>query len=355
MNQRPLIALAIGDAAGIGPELVAKVLAEPELPDADILVVGDPRVFGTLPASVPAPDLPRLDPGAPRWPDGTAAILDLAHHDAATPIGRASRQGGAFALANFDAALALAAAGVVDAVAFAPFNKEAMRLAEPRYVDEIAHVQRRLDADVEGAEFNVLDEVWNARVTSHVPLAEVAGLITGERIGRAIRLTDATMRGTGHEAPRIAVAALNPHAGDGGNFGTEEIEVIGPAVEAARAEGYAVAGPIPSDTVYVRALKGEFDAVLTMYHDQGQVAVKLIGFDRGVTLIGGFPFPITTPAHGTAYDIAGRGVASTGAMRRALQLAHRLVLHATPTVPPREPRLARLAQALDGALVPASA
>jgi 4-hydroxythreonine-4-phosphate dehydrogenase len=137
------------------------------------------------------------------------------------------------------------------------------------------------------------------------------------------------MRGAGYDAPRIAVAALNPHAGDGGNFGREEIDVIEPAVKEAAAH-YAVTGPVPSDTVYVRALKGEFDAVLTMYHDQGQIAMKLIGFDRGVTLIGGFPFIVATPAHGTAYDIAGKGVANPGATVRALQLAAGLARRANP-------------------------
>ena len=129
------------------------------------------------------------------------------------------------------------------------------------------------------------------------------------------------MRRAGFAEPRIAVAGLNPHAGDGGNFGREEIDVIEPAVMAGRAEGIAAEGPFPADTVFLRAKNGAFDAVLTMYHDQGQIAMKLMGFDRGVTILGGFPFPICTPAHGTAYDIAGQGVASVGASRAALLLA----------------------------------
>ncbi len=132
------------------------------------------------------------------------------------------------------------------------------------------------------------------------------------------------MRDAGIAAPRIAVAGLNPHAGDGGNFGREEIDVIGPAVEDARRNGADVQGPFPPDTVFVRARNGAFDAVVTMYHDQGQIAMKLMGFDRGVTLMGGFPFPICTPAHGTAYDIAGKGIAHIGATRAAVLLAARL-------------------------------
>jgi 4-hydroxythreonine-4-phosphate dehydrogenase len=175
--------------------------------------------------------------------------------------------------------------------------------------------------DGPASEFNVLDGLWNARVTSHISLAEVASHITRERVLRALRLTDASMRTAGFERPRIAVAGLNPHAGDGGNFGREEIEAIGPAVEEAISDGIATEGPFPADTVFLRARSGAFDAVLTMYHDQGQIAMKLMGFDRGVTLLGGFPFPICTPAHGTAYDIAGKGVAGVGAARAAILLA----------------------------------
>lgn len=170
----------------------------------------------------------------------------------------------------------------------------------------------------------MLEGLWNARVTSHVPLKDVAALLTKERILENLRLTNTALRASGLAHPRIAVAALNPHAGDGGNFGREEIDIIAPAVEAARQEKIGCDGPFPADTVFVRARRGDFHAVLTMFHDQGQIAMKLIGFDAGVTLMGGFPFPICTAAHGTAYDIAGRGVANPGAMRNALLLAARM-------------------------------
>ena len=125
--------------------------------------------------------------------------------------------------------------------------------------------------------------------------------------------------------PRIAVAALNPHAGDGGNFGTEEIDTIGPAVTSLQQKGFPVQGPFPADTVFVRTTRGDFDAVVTMYHDQGQIALKLLGFDRGVTVLGGLPIPITTPAHGTAFDIAGKGVASVDALKEAWNLLTNMV------------------------------
>ncbi|MGY4370360.1 4-hydroxy-L-threonine phosphate dehydrogenase PdxA [Bradyrhizobium sp. LB1.3] len=169
----------------------------------------------------------------------------------------------------------------------------------PEYDDEIAFSAEVVGLKTPASEFNVLDRIWNARVTSHIPLKDVAARLSSERIHRALKLTDSCMRNAGFARPRIAVAGLNPHAGDGGNFGREEIDVIAPVVAAGQRDGIAVEGPFPADTVFLRAKGGAFDAVLTMYHDQGQIAMKLMGFDRGVTLLGGFPFPICTPAHGT--------------------------------------------------------
>ncbi len=170
----------------------------------------------------------------------------------------------------------------------------------------------------------MLDRLWNARVTSHVPLRAVADLLSPERIVARLQLTDATMRAAGVASPRIAVAALNPHAGEGGAFGTEDDAVIAPAVAEAKARGLDVQGPFPSDTVFLRARDGQFDAVLTMYHDQGQIAIKLLGFESGVTLLGGLRVPITTPAHGTAYDIAGAGKANLAPLSNAVFLAFSL-------------------------------
>ncbi|UUX49300.1 4-hydroxythreonine-4-phosphate dehydrogenase PdxA [Nisaea acidiphila] len=323
MAHRPLIALALGDPAGIGNEVAVRALSDAETFEAaDWLIVGDRRLWALGEEQAGAAcAIADFDPG--RFE--RVAFLDLAHAElGAVTVGQSSVACGTVALQNFRTALRLAADGMADAVCFTPFNKQSMRLGDPDYVDEIGFIQRSIETEVAGSEFNVLDEVWNARVTSHVPLAKVAELITPERIERSIRLTHETMQAAGFPNPRIGVAALNPHAGDGGNFGTEDKEIIAPAVRAAAQKQYRVSGPIPSDTVYVRALKGEFDAVLTMYHDQGQIAIKLIGFDRGVTLIGGYPFWIATPAHGTAYDIAGKGIADPGATIAAFRLAARL-------------------------------
>ncbi|WP_375309169.1 4-hydroxythreonine-4-phosphate dehydrogenase PdxA [Bradyrhizobium sp. A5] len=325
MIAKPLIALAMGDPAGISPELTAKLVAQDDVrARCRLVVIGDRRIFdeGAQVAGV-KPHLTVVEQGADlRAVQDDALFVDLGHLDPAqVERGVASLAGGQFALANYRHALELGRDSRVDAVCFTPFNKQAMRLARAEYDDEIAFSAEVVGLKTPASEFNVLDRLWNARVTSHIPLKDVAGRLSGERIHRALELTDACMRNAGFARPRIAVAGLNPHAGDGGNFGREEIDVIAPVVAAGQREGIAAEGPFPADTVFLRAKSGAFDAVLTMYHDQGQIAMKLMGFDRGVTLLGGFPFPICTPAHGTAYDIAGQGIASIGASRAAILLA----------------------------------
>ena len=308
--KKPVIALAIGDPAGISPELTAKVVALKEVREAArVVVVGDRRIFddGARIAGIEVPDV---------------EFQDLKHQNPSTiKRGVAAKAGGESALNNYRTALRMVADGKADAACFTPFNKQAMRMAEPTYDDEILFTSNVLGFKGLATEFNVLEGLWNARVTSHIPLAEVSVNLSIEKIVAALGLTATALRAAGFNPPRIGVAALNPHAGDGGNFGREEIDIIEPAVRKAKAQGLPADGPYPADTVFVRAKAGQFDAVLTMYHDQGQIAMKLLGFDRGVTLLGGYPFPICTPAHGTAYDIAGKGVANVGAMRNAFVLA----------------------------------
>jgi len=303
----------MGDPAGISPELTAKVLALKEVRDAArVVVLGDRRIFEDG-ARIAGAEIPEVE------------FQHLKHADPSTiRRGVAAKAGGESALANYRTALRMVADGKADAVCFTPFNKQAMRMAEPTYDDEILFTSNVLGFKGLATEFNVLEGLWNARVTSHIPLAEVSVNLSIEKIVAALGLTATALRAAGFNPPRIGVAALNPHAGDGGNFGREEIDIIEPAVRKAKAQGLPADGPYPADTVFVRAKAGQFDAVLTMYHDQGQIAMKLLGFDRGVTLLGGYPFPICTPAHGTAYDIAGKGVANVGAARAALLLAARM-------------------------------
>ena len=331
---KPLVAFAMGDPAGISSEIAARLLHSAKIrAAADIVAFGDVRVLeaGAKVAGL-ALDVDFVS-NIDKVPDRSTrpVLVDLASLDPNDiKIGQVSQRGGAFAIENFRTALRYAAEGKAAAVFFTPFNKKAMRLAHASYDDEITFVRETLDHVGAASEFNVLDNLWNARVTSHIPLSKVAGAISEESILRSLTLTNASMLGAGFTRPRIAVAALNPHAGDGGNFGREEIDVIEPAVRVAAANGLAVEGPFPADTVFLRARNGQFDAVLTMYHDQGQIAMKLMGFDRGSTLIGGFPFSICTPAHGTAYDIAGKGIANTGASEQAFLLAARMSHQQSP-------------------------
>ena len=217
--------------------------------------------------------------------------------------------------------------GIVDAVVFAPFNKQAMHFAGLGHDDELHYMATRLKVNNYISELNTFDGMWTSRVTSHIALKDVAERINEHSIGEAVRLIHGVLCNSGIASPKISMAALNPHAGDGGNFGREEIDVIFPAVQSLQSEGLPVDGPWPSDTVFLKAIAKEIDAVVTMYHDQGQIALKLLGFSRGVTVQGGIPFPVTTPAHGTAFDIAGQGKANLGATRAAFDLACKMVSH----------------------------
>ena len=173
-------------------------------------------------------------------------------------------------------------------------------------------------------EFNTLGTLWTSRISSHIPLADIPKYVTKDRIKAAVQLTFQTLKRAGFSQPRVALAALNPHGGDGGTCGREEIDIIEPAAKELNDEGLPILGPFPADTIFLKARDGLLDSVVTMYHDQGQVAVKLLGFERGVTVAGGLPVPITTPAHGTAFDIVGQGKANAEAMTQAFLLAAKM-------------------------------
>jgi 4-hydroxythreonine-4-phosphate dehydrogenase len=218
----------------------------------------------------------------------------------------------------------MARAGSVSAVVFGPLNKEALRLGGSPHGDE-HHLVAGWLKETEFGEINAAAGLFTTRVTSHVPLKDVPSLLHPDKILRAVRMLHTTLVRVGIPEPVIAVAALNPHGGEHGLFGDEEQTVIEPGVAKARAAGFPAVGPFPADTIFVRARRGEFHGVVTMYHDQGQIATKLLGFDRGVTIMGGISLIVTTPAHGTAFDIAGKGVANPEAFQAAVQLAARMV------------------------------
>ncbi len=321
---KPRIGVILGDPNGVGPEISVKLLAGDDVRRrAEILVIGDERVFhiaetvsGSSVSINIISDIAHAD-----WEDSALPFLNVPsiEPDEITP-GEATAAGGSSSLKALSVALDLAKTGRIEGFCFAPLNKYALKLGGCPVADEHIFFARELDFDGPFCEHNVLDELWTTRTTSHIPLADVCALITPERILRAIRLAHNTLGSAGFEKPRIGVAALNPHAGDGGMFGREEIDIIAPTIELAKDEGIDAHGPFAADTVFLKARDGDFDAVVTMYHDQGQIAMKLMGFKRGVTVSGGLPVPITTPASGTAFDIVGQGIANAEGLRQAFFL-----------------------------------
>jgi 4-hydroxy-L-threonine phosphate dehydrogenase PdxA len=327
-RELPLLGLMLGDYTGIGAEQCARVLADRRLNDAArLLVVGDARVLakGAMDAGVDPAWRSYVRPEDVDWSRDEIPIIDLGNLDPSViSRGAVSAESGRISGETLAYMIELALEGRLDGITFAPLNKAALHAGGWRFNDEhqmFAHLTRH-----EGffGEMNVLDNLWMSRVTSHVSLRTALDQITPQRIDQAITLADRTMRGAGFASPRIAVAALNPHGGENGLFGREEIEIIAPAVARATERGVQCKGPFPSDTVFLKAFGGEYDGVLTMYHDQGQIATKLKGFNRGVTVTGGLRTVFTTPAHGTAFDIVGKGSATTGALEQAVRLCARL-------------------------------
>ena len=318
---KPVIALFTGDPAGIGPELTAKLLALPETSaKADILLIGNRATFAEGAAAAGAGDA--VPP--------TVRVHPWSGLDApAFARGVVSGNNGRFMLDALTEGARLVTAGLADALCFAPLNKGALRAGGMHHEDEMRWFAELLAFDGVCGELNVLENLWTSRVTSHVPLKEVSSLLTADKVADAIRMITEALRAAGNARPRVAVCGLNPHNGDNGNYGDEEGRIIEPGVKLAATRGYAADGPFSADTAFVRAIKTDgsgYDGVVTMYHDQGQIAMKLMGFERGVTVQGGLPIPITTPAHGTAYDIAGKGVANPQAMKNAFDIACKMGL-----------------------------
>jgi 4-hydroxythreonine-4-phosphate dehydrogenase len=324
-----------GDPSGIGPELIAKLiyrLRHHILICCRPFLIMDKRVLAQgaaiAGANTPFPIHRYCDPRSVPFFSGELALWDTKDIDPADyQLGKESALCGSVVMKQLETALDMLVAKQADALVYAPLNKQAMYLGGNQHGDELrlfAHwLSKKSGWQGTYGEINYTDGIWTTRVTSHIPLREVADSIDEERVGAAIRLADQTLRKAGITKPRLGVAALNPHGGEGGIFGHEEQDVILPAITQARQDGIDARGPYPADTIF-RRLKRDLDAVITMYHDQGQIAMKLLGFNSGVTVQGGFPYPITTPCHGTAFDIAGAGRANPGPMLEAIYLAARL-------------------------------
>jgi len=297
VSRRVRLAITLGDPRGIGPEITAAVLATGI--DAEVTLIGAREQIAAIPADH------RIPTGSWRVGDGPIRATAV---EAGLVSGRAIEQ-----------AARLALAGDVDAIVTAPIEIHALHLAGfpyPGHTEWLAH----LCGDVPVAMMLASDRLRVVLVTTHVALRDVPALLTTERIVKVARTTGRALRDWwGIAEPRLALCALNPHAGESGLFGDEEIRVLRPAAETAH-----LAGPFPADTVFVRAMRGEFDAVLAPYHDVGMTAIKVASFGEAVNVTLGLPFPRTSPDHGTAFDIAGTGSAEAGSMRRALELAAQL-------------------------------
>jgi 4-hydroxythreonine-4-phosphate dehydrogenase len=334
VTEQALIAVTLGDVAGIGPEVVVRVCCDERLPKSCLpIVVGHPQVLRRAVALVGC-DLKVVEVDSPavgrQAAVGELACWNPAGDDAAhVEPGRIDVAAGQAAYDYLLAAARAALAGEVDAVTTAPLNKAALQLAGHAYpghteilaeacgVSKFAMMLYLPAGETVRSPFGL----GVAHVTLHTSIASVPQLLNAPVIEEKIALIDGFLRDVGCDAPRIAVCALNPHAGEAGLFGDEELRLIAPAVASQRALGIDVTGPLPADTLFCRAFAGEFDGVAAMYHDQGHIALKLMGLDRAVNITLGLPIVRTSPSHGTAFDIAWQGRASADGMLEALRVA----------------------------------
>lgn len=315
------VGITMGDAAGIGPEIIVKACAQGL--SAPTIVYGDVatlrRAANTLGARLEIVEINDVShaTGAPARIEVIARGAPL---PADLPLGHISAAAGQAAYDYLCAAIDDAQAGHIRAIVTAPLNKHSMHLAgidQPGHTEILAERSQTTDFAMMLAN----DELRVLLVTIHMALADVPRAITLPAELRAIRLADRACRQMGIAQPRIAVAGLNPHAGEDGKFGREDLDVIAPAIEQARAEGLQVSGPWPGDTIFMRARRGEFDIVVAQYHDQGLIPVKYLGVDQGVNVTVGLPFIRTSVDHGTAFDIAGKGIADHSSLVAAFDLA----------------------------------
>jgi 4-phospho-D-threonate 3-dehydrogenase / 4-phospho-D-erythronate 3-dehydrogenase len=345
-EHRPILGLTMGDPAGIGPEIILKALealrGRVAAGELELAVVGTASCIEAS-AHALGLEIELVTGGAPAvWPK--VRVIEAAAAREQILPGKLAAEAGRLAFAAIERAVQLALAGDIHAIVTAPINKEALNAAGYAYA---GHTE--ILAELTGSKGSCMllahDRLKVSHVTTHLALAEVPKRITPERLRRVFSLTYQAMLDLGIEKPRIGVAALNPHAGESGLFGREDMDVIAPVIEEFRAKGMAFEGPVPGDTVFVKALGGQFDAVVAMFHDQGHVAVKTLGFAMdpatgrmtalsGVNVTLGLPIVRTSVDHGTAFDIAGRGIANPQSMLEAIAFAERLVAARLRSAPP---------------------
>jgi len=328
--KKPIIAVTMGDPAGVGPEVIVRALANPEISGlCRSLVLGDPAAMDRALTITGEPLSLELAAGRGvpvDLPDGVIYLRSLSDlSDADIEFGRPSREAGDAVFRYIKEAVSLCLAGEASAMATAPISKEALNRAGHKYP---GHTE--LLAELTGAGDFVMmlagDRLRVSLVTIHEALAAVPGLVTFDRVLSTIRITNRDINRYFKKNPRLAVLALNPHCGEGGLFGKEEECVIKPAVDAARKEGIDAVGPLSADTLFHFAANGEYDAVVCMYHDQGLIPLKLLHFDDGVNVTLGLPIIRTSVDHGTAYNLAGTGTASAASMIAAIRMAAQMAI-----------------------------
>jgi len=332
---RPIIGITMGDPSGIGPEVIVKALTSTDVADRSVpIVIADPFVIedAIRIAKTDAEVQTVTDPNKVSVDRRTICVLQPLGCSFPSPAyGKVCTQAGQVAYAAIQKAVELACSGLIDAIVTAPISKEAMNAAGLTYSGH-TEILARLTGTRDCAMLLVYDRLRVVHVTTHVPISKVPGLISAERILKVITLGHDGCKGLGIDRPRIAVAGLNPHASDGGLFGDEERMHIIPAIHMARSAGMDVEGPIPADTVFPKAAGGQFDLCVAMYHDQGHIPLKLIGFRfdeaassiNGVNITLGLPIIRTSVDHGTAFDIAGKGIACADSMVQAIEYAIKL-------------------------------
>ncbi len=324
---KPVIAITMGDAAGIGPELIVKVLAHGNAYEiCRPVVIGVPKVIEDIARmmgiGIQVRAIQKLVQACfePTYID---VLCPEDVHIEHVSFGKLNPAMGKAAALCMRKAFELAMEGHVQGVVSAPLNKEAFHLAGYEYADELEYL-----AEFTGSQntfmFGVANSIWTTMVTEHIAFRKIVEFVKKDRILRYIHQIQAVLKQVGISEPRIAVAALNVHAGEGGLFGREEMDEIEPAIQQAKEQGMNVEGPVPADMVFVRALEGDFHGIVYMYHDQANIARKLQPKEKGCTLFMGLPVPCGTTAHGTAFDKAGKGIADPGSLASALEYATQL-------------------------------
>ena len=310
VQSKKTIGILLGDPAGIGPELISKLLNKSELDNANILVIGEKNIYesGVNISKENAKIEYVNNYNEVNFNKFNKFFLDISKgNNKKYDLAKCAEDSGRSVLNSLNVALDLAKEKKIDAINFGPFNKTSLHLGGCKFDDELHHMADRLNVKNFFCEFNVVDNFWTARVTSHIPIKEVPKHIKKDKILKPIRLINEALKLNGIKKPRVAVQALNPHA----EFGSEEKDEIIPAINEARENGIDAEGPLPCDTSFITAFKNKnHDCIVGMYHDALQSGLKAFGFDKGVTVQGGLPLPITTPAHGTAFDIAGKNQAN---------------------------------------------